>query len=481
MGRRKPKGYWQPKGREEAEREARDLKALKARKDAFVAEDIEAELNTFKKGTYMFDAKAEAPKKAASPKSAKPNGHSKFLLKRANQKHPPPPTSVDDQRQVLMHRHRMKANGHRDGHRDGHRSSRDGHRSSRTIGPQGDDVKQDREERRPKKSRDRSRKNDKLQAVPTVAVTVSPSRHNQYGAYGAVPDYFQGPGHGPSPSYGGYGYAAPNTYAYGPPPYFRPPPGNGYGNGYGYPHPPPHDFDPTLPPPGYPEQGMFYPNGQAAPGAVMEDGAWYPYGQPAPVNGYVPQSTPKKPRKSATVDLTSPTKAIANGDVVADKPMSPGRRVNKIQKQLEFYFSVDNMMVDKFLQKCMDDHGWVKIQDILGFKRLKGLRATKELVTEAAFHSTLIEVDPKSTRGSGDRIRMNKLWKQFVPKQDTKKKASSSSSRTKLREKDLQKQKELDAADLNGDTIEAIVAAIEKQQESRERRRRERARQKEKA
>merc|ERR1712190_468838 len=76
---------------------------------------------------------------------------------------------------------------------------------------------------------------------------------------------------------------------------------------------------------------------------------------------------------------------------------------------------------------------------------------------------------------------MNKLWKQFVPKQDAKKKVSSSSSRTKLREKDLQRQKELDAADLNEDTIEAIVAAIEKKQERAERRRRERARQKEKA
>merc|ERR1719242_1393664 len=166
MGRRPPKGHWQPKGREEEEREARDLKALKARKDAFVAEDIEAELNTFKKGTYMFDAKAEAPKKAASPKSTKPNGHSKFLLKRANRKHPPPPTSVDDQRQVLMQRHRM-ANGHR---------------SIRTSGGRDDDVKQDREEKRPKKPR--SRRTDKQKPVPTVAVTVSPSRNNQYGAYG---------------------------------------------------------------------------------------------------------------------------------------------------------------------------------------------------------------------------------------------------------------------------------------------------------
>jgi len=175
--------------------------------------------------------------------------------------------------------------------------------------------------------------------------------------------------------------------------------------------------------------------------------------------------------------LTSPSKAIANGEVV-DRPMSPGRRVNKIQKQLEFYFSVDNMMVDKFLQKCMDDHGWVKIHDILGFKRLKGLQATKELVTEAAFHSTLIEVDVK--KGT-DRIRMNKLWKQFVGRDKKQTSKSSSSSRAKLREKDLQKQKELDAADLNEDTIEAIVAAIEKKQERRERRHRERARQKEKA
>merc|ERR1740123_1342941 len=208
-------------------------------------------------------------------------------------------------------------------------------------------------------------------------------------------------------------------------------------------------------------------------GNTMEDGAWYPYpdamAPPAAPNGF---STPKRTRSSKTsanVDLTSPTKDVANGD----RPMSPGRRVNKIQKQLEYYFSIANMNEDKFLREAMDESGWVTIDTLLGFGRMKKLGATKELVEEAAFHSTAIEIDPKNTQ----KIRMNKLWKQFVGKgkkspSSTKKRSSAS----KARERERAKQKEL-----NEGTIEAIVAAIEKKQERRERRLRERERLKEKA
>ena len=92
MGRRRPKGEWKQKRKEQEEQ---DIQALKSRKDAFSAEAIEAELNTFKKGTFVFDEKAETPtkKKEAKKAAIKINGdskHSKFLLKRTSAKHPPP-------------------------------------------------------------------------------------------------------------------------------------------------------------------------------------------------------------------------------------------------------------------------------------------------------------------------------------------------------------------------------------------------------
>ena len=70
-------------------------------------------------------------------------------------------------------------------------------------------------------------------------------------------------------------------------------------------------------------------------GGTMDDGAWYPYQEMVAVPQPDPYSTPKSKRSrkpSANVDLTSPSKTMANGS--ADTPMSPGRRVNKIQKQL---------------------------------------------------------------------------------------------------------------------------------------------------
>merc|ERR1712130_317714 len=73
--------------------------------------------------------------------------------------------------------------------------------------------------------------------------------------------------------------------------------------------------------------------------------------------------------------------------VKATTEMSPGRRVNKIQKQLEYYFSSQNMDSDTFLRESMDNNGWVHIDVITAFNRMNVLGATKELVVEAAFHS----------------------------------------------------------------------------------------------
>jgi len=92
---------------------------------------------------------------------------------------------------------------------------------------------------------------------------------------------------------------------------------------------------------------------------------------------------------------------------------------------------------------------------------MKTLGATKELVVEAAFHSTTIEIDAKSQ----DKIRMTKYWKQFVAKNESNKKKSSSSIKKKSSSSSSSskaKEKELDNAEVNEQTIDAIVAGIEK-------------------
>eukprot|EP00483_Globobulimina_turgida_P005188 UN05198 len=166
-------------------------------------------------------------------------------------------------------------------------------------------------------------------------------------------------------------------------------------------------------------------------GVVQNDGSWYPYPdvlaprQPPPAPAGAPGGsgkdyiTPKKKRKTtkekAMVDLTTPI-VDRDRDRDKDKPMSPGRRVNKIQKQLEYYFSATNMNGDEFLCDSMDSKGYVSIDILLAFKRMKSLNATKELVIEAAYHSTSIEIDPKHE----DKLRMTKYWKQYVKRKQKK-------------------------------------------------------------
>merc|ERR1719249_515993 len=101
------------------------------------------------------------------------------------------------------------------------------------------------------------------------------------------------------------------------------------------------------------------------------------------------------------------------------------------------------MNEDRFLQEAMDENGWVTIDTLLEFKRMKILGASKELVTEAAFHSTAIEIDAKKM----DKIRADKLWKQFAGKR--KKSAKKKSAASKAREKERAKLLELDNAELN--------------------------------
>merc|ERR1711948_141153 len=143
-------------------------------------------------------------------------------------------------------------------------------------------------------------------------------------------------------------------------------------------------------------------------------------------------------------------------------PMSPGRRVNKIQKQLEYYFSTQNMDSDSFLRESMDGNGWVHIDVIMAFNRMNVLGATKELVVEAAFHSTNIEVDTKNP----DRIRMTKLWKEYVRKNKEKKRREA---RKKQKEKEEQeaKEKEEDTkkqVDDDDDDDEKLIAKDKKEE-----------------
>lgn len=77
----------------------------------------------------------------------------------------------------------------------------------------------------------------------------------------------------------------------------------------------------------------------------------------------------------------------------------------KIIKQVEYYFGDFNLPRDKFLQaKVQEDEGWVAIETLLTFNRLKSLSTEENVIVEALKKSTsqLLEVS-----ADGKKIRRN--------------------------------------------------------------------------
>ena len=74
----------------------------------------------------------------------------------------------------------------------------------------------------------------------------------------------------------------------------------------------------------------------------------------------------------------------------------------KIKDQVEFYFSESNLRKDKFLQTKIkaDKEGWVGIDVLLTFNKLKSLTTEAKVVVDALKGSDLCEVND-----DGDKLR----------------------------------------------------------------------------
>jgi len=83
---------------------------------------------------------------------------------------------------------------------------------------------------------------------------------------------------------------------------------------------------------------------------------------------------------------------------------------------VEYYFSVQNLASDTHLRKQMNAEGWVPIQTIASFNRVRtlmggaSLEYTVSLAKEVLSVSTLVEVDVER-----DRVRLAEgRWRDFV-------------------------------------------------------------------
>jgi la-related protein 1 len=91
--------------------------------------------------------------------------------------------------------------------------------------------------------------------------------------------------------------------------------------------------------------------------------------------------------------------------------------LSAVTTQMEYYFSVDNLLKDMYLRKHMDSQGFVFLTFIADFKRLKSMTHDLELIKHVCQQSPNIEHRVGSD--GIDRLRVAKGWEQWVlPKAD---------------------------------------------------------------
>lgn len=78
----------------------------------------------------------------------------------------------------------------------------------------------------------------------------------------------------------------------------------------------------------------------------------------------------------------------------------------------EYYFSLENMCKDMFLRKHMDSKGFVFLNVIADFNRIKHLTTDLELIKLVCFQSRAIEF--RVGRDGKDRLRAREGWEQWI-------------------------------------------------------------------
>lgn len=92
--------------------------------------------------------------------------------------------------------------------------------------------------------------------------------------------------------------------------------------------------------------------------------------------------------------------------------MDPQYVVDMVSTQLEYYFSLDNLLKDMFLRKNMDTQGFVFLDVVANFNRLKQLTVDKDVIKYVCLKSEAIEI--RVGDDGKDRLRRREGWEQFV-------------------------------------------------------------------
>ncbi|KZV46120.1 la-related protein 1C [Dorcoceras hygrometricum] len=88
-------------------------------------------------------------------------------------------------------------------------------------------------------------------------------------------------------------------------------------------------------------------------------------------------------------------------------PMPDPNLPSKIVSQIDYYFSDENLVKDTFLRQKMDVDGWVPINLIANFKKIRELTDNVQLILDALQASNVVEIQ-------GENLRKKGNWKKWV-------------------------------------------------------------------
>ncbi|KAI3717104.1 hypothetical protein L1987_68471 [Smallanthus sonchifolius] len=80
---------------------------------------------------------------------------------------------------------------------------------------------------------------------------------------------------------------------------------------------------------------------------------------------------------------------------------------DNIVKQIDFYFSNDNLVKDTYLRRYMDEQGWVHVNLIASFNKVSSLTDNVKLILDVMQKSTVVEVQ-------GDKMRRRNDWMRWL-------------------------------------------------------------------
>ena len=93
-------------------------------------------------------------------------------------------------------------------------------------------------------------------------------------------------------------------------------------------------------------------------------------------------------------------------------PRQHDPEIGRVQTQIEYYFSVDNLCKDRWLRRNMDSQGYVLLPVITNFRRMKEMTTDYDMIRAACEESR--EVELVFSDDGLDRVRRATGWESWV-------------------------------------------------------------------